>query len=166
MQTENTKKLEEAGRKTWLLGLGAYDSALKTASGKFDQLYEEGNQVLAELISQGETLEAELKQKLQLPDVISSKLAQLKAVFIDDKSQELDNLSAKIDKLTTMVETLAEQKAKVQAKKPVSGTPSNTKVARAKKAPATKAKPQVKQAEAVMEVKPTRARRTPKATQE
>lgn len=141
MQTENTNKRKDAGRKTWLLGLGAYDSALKTASGKFDQFYEEGNQVFADLVTQGEALEAELKQKLQLPEVVTNKIEQLKALLSNDKSQELDKLSGKIDALTAMVEKLAEQKAKVQAeaKKSEPGTASKAKVAATKKATTAKA---------------------------
>jgi len=115
---------EEFSRKIWLAGLGAYGKSFDEAQDRYEQFNAETTKIFKNLVSQGEKIEAEAKQK------IKAKTAEVKEKVVEktnvtervaDIRQKLglesapsedriDDLSAKIDALTDVVSKLAEKK--------------------------------------------------------
>lgn len=114
------KKAEELGRKAWLANLGMYGAGWKYAIQKFDQTLVKTNELVNELVSEGEKLETEIKNRLKAKEVIDSKVSALKdKLGLNDVSEtdRLAELAQKVDDLAVIVETLAEKKAAKSAPK-------------------------------------------------
>ena len=126
--------------KTWLLGVGAYDSGREKTADKIDQLFVEGSQFVNELLEKGESVETQIQAKLEARNMLKDKISALKAKLgfgNENRDQQIDMLSQRVDNLIEVVAKLAQQKA---AEKKAT-TASATKKAPAKKAakPTTKA---------------------------
>lgn len=122
------KDVEKLGRQAWLAGLGAYGSGWKFAVEKFDETYAKTGEVLNELITEGEKIEQDIQEKLKAKEILDEKIVALKSKLgLDEPSEDekLQEIDAKVDKLTTAVNALVEARLAEQAP--------------AKKAPAKKA---------------------------
>ncbi|NCP64411.1 MAG: hypothetical protein GW763_07560 [Paraglaciecola sp.] len=111
---KSTKKLENITRNALLAGVGAYEAGREQAASKFDQLFVEGSALVNELVAKGESLEAQLQAKLQVRQVMDSKIAALRATFgfrRETREQQLEQLSQRVDNLIDVVAKLAHQKA-------------------------------------------------------
>lgn len=146
------EKLETTGRKSWLASVGAYGESLEKATNKLDKLYVDGNALVNDLVARGETVEAELKgrinAKLKGKTMFEDKIAMLKnklGMNSEGRDVQLERLSSKVDNLIEVVAKLAQQKA---AEKKSEDTKAAPKVTPARKTPAkTAAKPAVAKAE-------------------
>ena len=181
------KKLENLGRQTWLASIGAYNTSWDAATDKLDKFYVDGNAFVQDLMEKGESLESNLQAKFKARTMIDEKIAALRAKLgmqSENRDQQLEKLSAKVDDLIEVVAKLAEQKAaeKTAAKtaseaKPAAKTtrkPAARKTAAkpatktaakpaAKTASKTAAKPAAKTTKAPAKPRATRAKAAPKA---
>ena len=129
------KNVEKLGRQAWLAGLGAYGSSWKYAVEKFDQTYTKTNVLVNELISEGEKIEVELKEKMKAKEILDSKIVALKdklGLNEVSEAERLAELTSKIDVLADAVTKLVETKLAEKATKMTKPT--------AKKAPTKAAK--------------------------
>ena len=127
------KELENAGRKTWLAGIGVYGTGWKYAVEKFDETYSRTNELISEFIVEGEKIEKQLQEEIKSKVMIEARVNELKEKLGLNKMSEedrLDALSLKVDKLTASVAEL------VKAKEAAAKVPTKAAV---KKAPAKKA---------------------------
>ncbi|TQV76597.1 phasin family protein [Aliikangiella marina] len=127
------KDVEKLGRQAWLAGLGAYGSGWKYAVDKFDETYAKTGEMLNELITEGEKIEQDIQEKLKAKEILDEKIVALKdklGLNEPDEAEKLQEIDAKVDKLTTAVNALVEARLAEQAP---------AKKAPAKKAPAKKA---------------------------
>ena len=127
-------------QKSWLVGVGAYDSGREKAADKIDQLFVEGSQFVNDLLEKGESVESQIQAKLEARNMLKDKISALKAKFgfgNEKRDQQIDMLTQRVDSLIEVVAKLAQQQA--AEKKPTAA--SATKKAPAKKAakPAAKA---------------------------
>jgi hypothetical protein len=106
------KKAEKLGRQAWLASLGAYGSGWKYAVEKLDEAYTKTNTLMSDLVSEGEKLEAELRDKLNAKEVLDTKIHALK-----DKLGLNEASDSKVDDLISAVSKLAEAPAKKVTKK-------------------------------------------------
>lgn len=121
---ETAASAEEMARKVWLAGLGAYGKGYEELAGRFDSLSAESNKLFDELVSKGEKLEAEGKEKVEsVKNEVAAKTeleSRIEAVRsklglnATDSDQKIEELSAKIDALTAAVALLS---AKQEEKK-------------------------------------------------
>lgn len=122
--------------KTWLVGVGAYDSGREKAADKIDQLFVESSQFVNELLEKGESIETQIQEKLEARKMLKDKISALKAKLgfgNENRDQQIDMLTQRVDSLIEVVAKLAQQKA------------AEKKATTTKKAPAKKAaKPAVK----------------------
>jgi polyhydroxyalkanoate synthesis regulator phasin len=111
---ETATTAEEMARKIWLAGLGAYGKGYEEAKGRIDSLSTDSNKFFDELVSKGEKLETEGKDKVNtfksdvvakadLDSRIEAVRAKLRFTSSDSKIEEL---SSKIDTLTAAVAKL------------------------------------------------------------
>jgi len=127
---DKLKELEKLGRKTWLAGIGAYGTSWDYAVEKFDETYAKTNEMINDLVLEGEKIEKELQEKIKSNIEIEAKVEELKIKLgLSDLSEtdKIEAVSDKVDKLTVKVEKLVKsRKANVKpmvkkavAKKPV-----------------------------------------------
>jgi polyhydroxyalkanoate synthesis regulator phasin len=130
------KKTIAMAHKTWLVGVGAYDSGREKAADKIDQLFVESSQFVNELLEKGESIETQIQEKLEARKMLKDKISALKAKLgfgNENRDQQIDMLTQRVDSLIEVVAKLAQQKA------------AEKKATTTKKAPAKKAaKPAVK----------------------
>lgn len=101
---------EEFARKIWLAGLGAYGKSFDEAQGRYEKLSSEAVKVFEELVTKGEKLEVEAKDKFKAKTNVEERVADVRKKLGLDKvsaDQRVDELSAKIDALTDAVAKLA-----------------------------------------------------------
>lgn len=125
------KNIENMGRQAWLASLGAYGSGWKFAVDKFDETYAKTNELVTDLISEGEKIEKELQEKLNAKEVLDEKIMELKdKLGLNELSEveRVEQLTAKVDHLTAAV-------SKLVARKQVKKAPRAKKVAAKAKAP-------------------------------
>lgn len=137
------KTIEQASRKTWLASVGAYGESVEKSTDVLDKLYVDGNAFVHDLISRGESVEAQLKAKLNVTlkgkVMLEDKIAMLKAklgLHSDSRDIQLEKLSTKVDNLIEVVAKLAQQKA---AEKSAAKPATKTTTAKAPAKPAAKA---------------------------
>jgi len=118
---EKVNVAEDFARKIWLAGLGAYGKGYDEAKGRFEELNIDASKVFEELVGKGEKLEADAKQKFQdkteefktKADLnISERVAEVRqklGLNANDNEDKIDELSAKIDALTDIVEKLTKK---------------------------------------------------------
>ena len=127
---DTLKELEKISRKAWLAGIGAYGTSWDYAVEKFDETYAKTNEVINDLVLEGEKIEKDLQEKIKSNIEIEAKVEELKIKLGLSNLSEVDKIEAvsdKVDKLTVKVEKLVKsRKAKVKpmvkkavAKKPV-----------------------------------------------
>ena len=136
--------------KTWLVGVGAYDSGREKAADKIDQLFVESSQFVNELLEKGESIETQIQEKLEARKMLKDKISALKAKLgfgNENRDQQIDMLTQRVDSLIEVVAKLAQQKA---AEKKA----TTTKKAPAKKAAKPAAKATVTKATAKTAAKP------------
>lgn len=112
MTTENedpsAEKIETLAKKIWLAGLGAYGQSLDNVQTGYDKLSEESLKVFEELVQKGEALQSEATNEVK--DKVKEGKSRIEARAEELKSKlsltsgfnsKLDNLSKKIDQLTS-----------------------------------------------------------------
>jgi len=161
------KELEKVGRQAWLATIGTYAKGWEVISGKANETFADTNQLINEIVENGEKIETEIIDKIKNNTLLDDKILALKVklgveVSFDDK---LAVLAAKVDQLTLAVEKLIEVKTAELAKEEAA-IEEMSKLAKEK--PAVKKAPvkrtAVKKASAATEATPaakaTRTRRT------
>jgi polyhydroxyalkanoate synthesis regulator phasin len=106
---------EEMARKIWLAGLGAYGKGYEEAKGRIDTLSTDSNKFFDELVSKGEKLETEGKDKVNnfKSDVVAkadldSRIEAVRAKLrFTNNDSKVEELSSKIDTLTAAIAKLA-----------------------------------------------------------
>jgi len=153
----SVKKALALTHKTWLAGIGVYDSGREKAANKFDQLFVDGSALVNDLLEEGELVETQLQAKIEARKMLRDKISALKAKlgFGNEKQEhQIDMLSQRVDNLIEVVAKLAQQQAvenkapatniaeKVPAKaaaKPASKSTATKKPAKTATKPAAKA---------------------------
>jgi polyhydroxyalkanoate synthesis regulator phasin len=139
------KKTVALAHKTWLAGLGAYDSGRESTANKLDQLFVDGSAFVNDLLEKGESVEAQLQAKIEARKMLKDKISALRAKLSfgnDSRDQQIDDLSQRVDNLIEVVAKLAQQKAaenKSTTIVPVEKTPAKAAAKTVAKASATKA---------------------------
>jgi len=116
---EKTNAAEDFAHKIWLAGLGAYGKGYDEAKGRFEELNADASKAFEEFVSKGESLENEAKTKIKekteeltekADSNIKERVAQVReslGMNTSDTDDKIDELSAKIDALTEIVEKLS-----------------------------------------------------------
>lgn len=112
---EKANAAEDFAHKIWLAGLGAYGKGYDEAKGRIEELNEDASKLFNELVAKGETLEAEAKAKIketsdELNEKADERIAKVReSLGLDtaDTDDKIDELAAKIDALTEVVEKLS-----------------------------------------------------------
>jgi polyhydroxyalkanoate synthesis regulator phasin len=142
------KKTAVLARKTWLAGVGVYDSGREKAANKFDQLFVDGAAFVNDLLEKGESVESQIQAKLEARKMLKDKISALKSKLgfgNESRQQQIDMLSQRVDSLIEVVAKIAQQKAvdektttvsatKKVAPKPAAPKPAAPKPAAAKPA--------------------------------
>ena len=130
------ENIEKLSRKTWLATIGFYGAGWKYAVEKFDETYTKTNEMISDLVTEGEKIEKDLKEQFESKVQIDAKVAELKeklGLTEMTEADRIDALSIKVDQLTASVAALV-KKREAAAKK---AAPAAKKAA-PKKAPAAK----------------------------
>ncbi len=150
---DTLKEFEKLGRKAWLAGIGAYGATWNFAIDKFDETYAKTNELINDLVLEGEKIEKELQEKLKAKIEIDGKIDELKSKLglnVLSEAEKIEAVANKVDRLTAKVETLVKSRKvklkpavmkKTAVKKPAARKPAVKKPA-VKKAVAKK--PEVK----------------------
>lgn len=132
--------------KTWLVALAAYDSGREKTADKIDQLFVDGSQFVNDLLEKGESVETQIQEKLEARSMLKNKIAALKAKLgfgSENRDQQIDMLTQRVDSLIDVVAKLAQQKAAEQSapakKAPAKKAPAKPAAKPAAKATTTKA---------------------------
>ena len=124
----------DLAHKTWLAGVGAFDSGREKAANKFDQLFVDGSAFVNDLLEKGESIDTQIQAKLETKKMLKDKISALKAKLgfgNESRVQQVEMLTQRVDSLIEVVAKLAQHRATEQK----SGT-TTTKKAAAIKAPA------------------------------
>jgi len=161
------EELEKVGRQAWLATIGTYAKGWEILSGKVNETFEDTNQLINELVENGEKIETDFKAKLKSNIPLDYKILALKVKLGVEESfdDKLAVLNKKVDQLTIAIEKLSETKAAelVETAAVKKESPALTEeVAEVKKAPTkrTSVKKVSTTIKAAPAAKPTRARRT------
>jgi polyhydroxyalkanoate synthesis regulator phasin len=122
---ETASTAEEMARKIWLAGLGAYGKGYEEVKGRIESLSTDSNKLFDELVAKGQKLETEGKDKVEAvkneviaKTEIESRIETVRAKLgfnSNDNDLKIEELSAKIDTLTTAVAKLAAKPADKKA---------------------------------------------------
>lgn len=109
---EKVAVAEDFARKIWLAGLGAYGKSYEEIQGKIEDV--NVSKVFEELVSKGEKLEAEAKDKIKEKtdfDVKGRVEEVREKLGMNNKSnsEKIDDLAAKIESLAATVEKLVKK---------------------------------------------------------
>ncbi|TKB50359.1 hypothetical protein FCL40_04185 [Ferrimonas sediminicola] len=132
-------------RKIWLAGLGAYSKGAEEIS----QLSERGLSLFDELLERGKELESSTVERVseastQTKEAFEAQLHSQVQKVTGLEAEQLEELESKIDRLTTLVDKMAEEKAAAKAAPKVTATPKTPPKAAPKAAPKPAAKPAAK----------------------
>jgi len=176
---KTTEKTEEITRKIWLAGLGAYGQGLDNIQQGYEKMNDQARDFFEELVARGEKLEKETKNGVKTTskkireqadknkEMFSEQFSELRekmssniSVPSFDKDELLEELHAKISKLTDTLSKLIKPAAskKAPVKKAAAKKPA------VKKAPAKKAPPAAKPTAAKARAKPAATKATTKAS--
>lgn len=168
------KSIEQASRKTWLASVGACGESMDKSTDVLDKLYVDGNAFVHDLITRGESVEAQLKDKLNITlkgkVMLEDKIAMLKAklgLHSESREIQLEKLSTKVDNLIEVVAKLAQQKAAEKSTaKPATKSTTEKSPAKsaAKTASTTAAKPAAKKPAATKKATTAKAPAAPRKT--
>lgn len=111
---EKVTAAEDFARKIWLAGLGAYGKSYDEVQERVEDLNTEASKVFEELVSKGEKLEAEAKDKFkQKADLkVKQRVSEVREKLGMNSTEthaKIDELTAKIDALTEIVAKLDEK---------------------------------------------------------
>lgn len=146
------KNVEKAGRQVWLAGLGAVLLGKEYAVKKLDEMFEGTNSLVNQVVTKGQEIEGDLKDKLSGSNPVSrsflqdEKIAELReklGLNQESKQDKISRLAAKVDALTDIVATIsvkAEEEKAAAEKKAVVSAKTETKEAAPKPAVTTTAK--------------------------
>ncbi|MFT5163216.1 MAG: putative nucleic acid-binding Zn-ribbon protein [Alteromonadaceae bacterium] len=101
---------EDAARKIWLAGLGAYGKSIDSVQGQVEKVNADSNRVFNELVAKGEELEGQAKDKIKEKTAVDQRVADVRKKLGLDKTEDtnkIEALSQKIDDLTDIVAKLA-----------------------------------------------------------
>jgi len=101
---------EEAARKIWLAGLGAYGKSFEEMQNQYEKLNNETSRLFEELVSKGEKLEADTKKKFKKNTAIEKRVEDMRKTFglgNSDTDAKIDELSKKVDALTVAVSKIS-----------------------------------------------------------
>jgi hypothetical protein len=138
------KKTIDLVHKTWLAGVGTYDSGREKAANKFDQLFVDGSAFLNDLLVKGELIETQLQAKIEVKNMLKDKISALRAKLgfgNESRDRQVDMLSQRVDTLIEVVAKLAQQTAaekKTSATSSAKKTPAKTATKPAPKTSSTK----------------------------
>lgn len=107
------EKVQGFARNIWLAGLGAYGKGSEVITDKLDKAYEESNQLFNELVNKGTEIQTSLEAKIKAKTQFESKVDEVReklGLNSDVSDSQIDELTAKVDALTTIVTELAEKK--------------------------------------------------------
>ncbi len=112
------EELEKVGRQAWLATIGTYAKGWEILSGKVNETFEDTNQLINELVENGEKIETDLKAKIKSNTQLDDKIRALKVKLGVDESfdEKLALLNNKVEQLTIAIEKLVEAKAAKAAK--------------------------------------------------
>lgn len=129
-----TDKASEIAKNIWLAGLGAYGKAFDEAQGRLDKATKEPPRLFKDLVEKGAVLEDEVRDSLSTirktsASSVEERINKVRETFsiTHRRSNELEEIHAKLDALTAKVDALTRAVAAKPAKR-----------AAAKKAPAAK----------------------------
>jgi polyhydroxyalkanoate synthesis regulator phasin len=108
------KKTIDLVYKTWLAGVGTYDSGREKAANKFDQLIVDGSAFVNDLLVKGELIETQLQAKIEVKNMLKDKISALRAKLgfgNESRDRQVDVLSQRVDTLIEVVAKLAQQTA-------------------------------------------------------
>jgi len=111
MSTKDT--VQKFARNVWLAGLGAYGKGAQSISESIDKAYVESNQLFNDLVVKGSEIQSRLESKLKEQTAFELKVDQVRkklGLNQDVTEEQIEALSAKVESLTEIVATLAEQK--------------------------------------------------------
>ena len=153
---KDIKKVEQAGRKTWLAGLGTVGRGSHATTQGLDNLVDDANHTFSALIERGARVEEQLKERFVLPQWLNQRIAAIRARLapgqdrLEQAAERLEETLALLDKL---VESEVKRVSQVQAA--IGQTPGKASAdsaakqsAPAKSSAATKASPATKTAAA------------------
>jgi poly(hydroxyalkanoate) granule-associated protein len=101
---------EEAARKIWLAGLGAYGKSFEEMQTQYEKMNDETSRLFEELVSKGEKLEADTKKKFKKATSINQRVDDVRNTFglgNADINAKIDKLSKKVDALTLAVKKMS-----------------------------------------------------------
>ncbi len=133
-----TDRASEFARNIWLAGVGAYGRAVDEAQSSLKKATPQPPKLFRELVKAGAALEAEANEATASARAsVEERIAQVRENFHLQRTARIEDLQvlhAKIDALTTTVESLSAQLAALQS----ASTPRRKSAAPKKKAPAVK----------------------------
>ena len=138
------KKTIDLVYKTWLAGVGTYDSGREKAANKFDQLFVDGSAFVNDLLVKGELIETQLQAKIEVKNMLKDKISALRAKLgfgNESRDRQVDMLSQRVDTLIEVVAKLAQQTAaekKTTETSSAKKTPAKTATKPASKTSSTK----------------------------
>jgi polyhydroxyalkanoate synthesis regulator phasin len=106
-------KVQSFARNVWLAGLGAYGKGSESLTKKLDQTYEQSNQLFNDLVSRGTEIQATIEAKIKEQSLFETKVDEVREKLgltggVTD--QQIEELTAKVDTLTTIVTQMAERR--------------------------------------------------------
>lgn len=111
MSTKDT--VQKFARNVWLAGLGAYGKGAQSITESIDKAYVESNQLFNDLVVKGSEIQLRLESKLKEQTAFELKVDQVRqklGLNQDISEEQIEALSAKVESLTEIVATFAEQK--------------------------------------------------------
>lgn len=108
---ETIENTEELARKIWLAGIGVYGQSFDNLQGSYEKLNDSARKNFDDLVSRGEKLEAETKDKLKT-DKLKEKAEELK-----EKAEDFRSKNCVFEKLDlNLNDRLTEIRSKVTEK--------------------------------------------------
>lgn len=104
------EKIESLIKKLWLANLGICSRSIDEIQNRYDRLNEDSQRFFDELINKGESVESNAKNSLDANrKKLGTRIDKLKQklTFKSDFSSKLDEVNAKLDKLSEMTSTKA-----------------------------------------------------------
>lgn len=153
-KTKVTDRASEIAKSIWLAGVGAYGKAVDEAQDTLKKATPQSPKLFRDLVKAGAALEEEASEaKAAAKSSVEDRIARVRDNFQMQRlarSEDLDSLHKKLDKLTRKVDALSKSLQEGQSpnksaakKTPPRKTPSKTSTAAKKsptKKPAAKAK--------------------------
>lgn len=114
------KNIEKTTRTAWLLGLGAFSKGLDLVIREYDKKRDDAQTLFNGLVAKGETVEADLEQRIATKQQLQDKVAKIRqqlGLDNNEKHNAIDTLVEKVERLTVNVSELEHTRAKVNTAK-------------------------------------------------